>query len=424
MNRKVPFNKGATRRIENSVRDYVTLDRLLFKIVPCRRDDYEKVLCIPTSKAYILMDMYHSSLIRGHTGITKCYQTICRRFSCPNLAEQLRAYFTGCHTCQMFKKGKNFQRPYQKCINLNIPAMRCISMDMKQMTPCHGYTHILVLLCEVSHYMVALPLHSTRIQHILEVFQRGYMAYFGPPSHIICDQDSAFISSQMEAFALKLNISIILVSPTYHKSLQAEHGIKSLSRLLVKHLSEQWNWVSCLSYSTLCYNCYDSPNLDGHSPNELVFGHKMLISPRLEIEPEMVVSGTFKDYCERLSQKLKYLGERLEKFRSTRLDLLNKDRKPHSFQVGHLLVYMFQARGAMVQSTSRKINTYHVGPLVIYNAIGPNQFLLMSLDGIIYPKLIEESRLKAGSLWTHKGKVTTLAELRHALGPNMTIESP
>ena len=48
----------------------------------------------------------------------------------------------------------------------------------------------------------------------------------------------------------------------------------------------------------------------------------------------------------------------------------------------------------------------------------------MSLDGIIYPKLIEESKLKAGSLWTHKGKVTTLAELRHALGPNMTIESP
>ena len=423
MNGKVPFNKGAARRMENSVRDYMTLDGLLFKIVPCGKNDYETVLCIPTSKAHILMDMYHSSLIGGHTGITKCYQTICRRFYCPNLAEQLRAYITGCHTCQMFKKGKQFQRPYQKRINLNVPAMRCISMDMKQMPPCNWYTHILVLLCEVSHYMVALPLHSTRTQHILEVFQRGYMAYFGPPSHIICDQDPAFTSSLMEAFALKLNISIILVSPTNHKSLQAEHGIKSLSGLLVKHLSEQWNRVSCLSYSSLCYNCYDSPNLDGHSPYELVFGHKMLISPKLEIQPEVVVSGTFKEYYERLNKNLKYLGERLEKFRSTRLDLLNKDRRPHSFQVGQL-VYMFQARGAMVQSTSRKINTYYVGPLVIYKAIGPNQFLLMSLDGIIYPKLIEESRLKAGSLWTHKGKVTTLAELRHALGPNMTIESP
>ena len=137
----------------------------------------------------------------------------------------------------------------------------------------------------------------------------------------------------------------------------------------------------------------------------------------------MVVSGTFKDYYERLNKDLKYLDERLEKFRSARLDLLNKDRKSHSFQVGQL-VCMFQARGIMVQSSSRKINTYYVGPLVICKDIGPNQFLLMSLDGIIYHKLTEESRLKAGSLWTHKGKVTTLAELRHALGLNMTIESP
>ena len=98
MNGKVPFNKGAARRMENSVRDYMTLDGLLFKIVPCRKDDHETVLCIPTSKAHILMDMYHSSLIGEHTGITKCYQMICRRFYCPNLAEQLRAYITGCHT--------------------------------------------------------------------------------------------------------------------------------------------------------------------------------------------------------------------------------------------------------------------------------------------------------------------------------------
>ena len=148
----------------------------------------------------------------------------------------------------------------------------------------------------------------------------------------------------------------------------------------------------------------------------------MLISPKLEIQPEVVVSGTFKDYYKRFNKNLKYLGERLEKFRSARLDLLNKDRKPHSFQVGQL-VYMFQERGIMVQSSPRKINTYYVGLLVIYKAIGPNQFLLMSMDHIIYPKLIEESRLKAGSLWTHKGKVTTLAELRHAISRNMTIES-
>ena len=86
-----------------------------------------------------------------------------------------------------------------KRMNINTPAMTRISMDMKQMPANREYSHILVLLCEVSNYMVALPLQSTRNQSILEAFQRGYLAYFGPPTHIICDQDPAFTSSLMEA---------------------------------------------------------------------------------------------------------------------------------------------------------------------------------------------------------------------------------
>ena len=88
----------------------------------------------------------------------------------------------------------------------------------------------------------------------------------GPPTHIICDQDPAFTSSLVEAFVTQLNIKVILVSPTNHKSLQAEHGIKSLSGLLVKHLSEVWSWYSFLPYSMLWYNAYSTPNLNGYSP--------------------------------------------------------------------------------------------------------------------------------------------------------------
>ena len=299
---KVPLGKGAAMRLEQNARNYMLLDGLLFKMIELADGRLDTVLCIPTSKMRILLETYHSSLIGGHTGITKCYQTISQRFYCPNLAENLRAYITGCHICQMFKKGKNFQRPYQKRMNINTTAMTRISMDIKQMPVNRGYSHILVLLCEVSNYMVALPLQSTRTQSILEAFQRGYLAYFGPPTHIICDQDPAFTSSLVQAFVTQLNIKVILVSHTNHKSLQAEHGIKTLSGLLVKHLSEVWSWHSCLSYSMLCYNAYSTPNLNGYSPHELVFG--------LESKVDTVVSGTFTDYYEKLKKNLKYMGER------------------------------------------------------------------------------------------------------------------
>ena len=217
----------------------------------------------------------------------------------------------------------------------------------------------------------------------------------------------------MEAFVTQLNIKIILVSPTNHQSLQAEHGIKSLSGLLVKCLSTVWSWHSVLPYSMLCYNGYSSPNLNGYSPYELVFGHKMTLSHEFEIKVDTVVSGTFKDY-------LQYMGERLQKFRSQRLDLLNKDRKYQAFEVGQI-VYMFQARGSVVETGSRKIKCNYIGPLVIFKAVGANQFLLMSLDGLIYPHLIEQSRLKAGTIWTTKGNVNNLADLRKALSTGLSI---
>ena len=188
-----------------------------------------------------MLNAYHSSLLGGHTGITKCYHTISQRFYSPNLAENLRAYITGCHVCQLFQKGKDFKRPYQKRINLNVPTMTKISMNIKQMPVNKGYSHILVLLCEVTNYMVALPLMSTRTPYILDAFQKGYLAYFGPPTHVVCDQDPAFTSSLMEAFVTQLNIKKILISATNHQSLQAEHGIKCLSGLLVKHLSTVWS---------------------------------------------------------------------------------------------------------------------------------------------------------------------------------------
>ena len=51
------------------------------------------------------------------------------------------------------------------------------------------------------------------------------------------DQDSTFMSSPMNYLFNKLDIKIKTVAPYNNQSLQAEHGIKSLSRILTKHLT-------------------------------------------------------------------------------------------------------------------------------------------------------------------------------------------
>ena len=89
----------------------------------------------------------------------------------------------------------------------------------------------------------------------------------------------------------------------------------------------------------LCYNAHSTPNLNGYSPYELVFGHKMTLSQELELKVDTVVSGTFTDYYEKRKRNLKYMGERLQKFRSQRLDMLNRNRQHHAFEIGQI-VYM------------------------------------------------------------------------------------
>ena len=81
------MGKTAARRLDNNARNYLILDGLLFKIIDDGEDKLDTVLCIPTSKVHILLDAYHSSILGGHTGITKCYHTINQRFYCPNLVE-------------------------------------------------------------------------------------------------------------------------------------------------------------------------------------------------------------------------------------------------------------------------------------------------------------------------------------------------
>ena len=59
--------------------------------------------------------------------------------------------------------------------------------------------------------------------------------------------------------------------------------------------------------------------------------------------------------------------------------------------------------------------------LIIFEAVGSNQFLLMSLDSLIQLHLIEQSRLKVGTIWTTKGNVNNLADIRKALSTGLSI---
>ena len=421
---RYPKHRKAIEKLQQAMlSQYVVQGGLLYIYMKNNFGEQEPILCVPPSKIDIFLDQYHTSLLGGHSGITKCYQTLKQRIYCPNLPYYVRLYIISCHICQLFKSSKRFDRPLmRRFYDINTPTMTNISMDIKHMPPSKSpYKYILVLLCEISNFLVATPMKKATAE-VCSILFDNFMAYYAVPMRIICDQDPAFMSSLCQWFFKAYGIQLVTVSPTNHKSLQAEHGIKSLSNILMKPLSGLGDdWHLYTRPAMLTYNTYNSPNLDNMRPFELTLGRKPILVPRLEDVPHIPITGTFAKAKQVLEQKLKYLREKLQKFRENRLALQNKDKEFHGYTVGQI-VYMYHPRGSLLQAASKKIKCEFVGPLAIYKCVSPNQFLFMSLDGYLYPFLVEETRIKPGFIPTTRGNVSHLAELKKIIRSRFQLQ--
>ena len=269
---RYPKHRKAIKKLQQAMlSQYVVQGGLLYIYMKNNFGEQEPILCVPPSKIDIFLDQYHTSLLGGHSGITKCYQTLKQRIYCPNLPYYVRLYIISCHICQLFKGSKRFDRPLmRRFYDINTPIMTNISMDIKHMPPSKScYKYILVLLCEISNILVATPMKKATAE-VCSILFDNFMAYYAVPMRIICDQDPAFMSNLCQWFIKAYGIQLVTVSPTNHKSLQAEHGIKSLSNILMKHLSGLGDdWHLYTRPAMLTYNTYNTPNLDNLSPFEL-----------------------------------------------------------------------------------------------------------------------------------------------------------
>ena len=158
---------------------------------------------------------------------------------------------------------------------------------------------------EMTNYLVTVPLYQARSEEVGEALIENVITKYCTPDYIIMDQDSTFMSSLMKYLFRKLGVKIKTVGSYNHQSLQAEHVIKSLSNILTKHLTGQGQmWHKYLSLATFAYNIFNSPSLCNHSPYELVFEKRPKILLDLETDPDIKVSGTYKEFFTLLNKRL------------------------------------------------------------------------------------------------------------------------
>ena len=170
-----------------------------------------------------------------------------------------------------------------------------------------GHRYILCIIDEVTNFLIAVPIFQARSEEIGEALLENVITKYCIPKYIIMDQDSAFMSSLMTSH--RLDIKIKTIAPYNHQSLQAEHGIKSLTWILTKHLTSLGQmWTKYLSLAMFGYNTFNSPNLGNYSPYELTFGRKPKLLLNVNSNPDIKVSKNFKEYYELLNKYFSMLN--------------------------------------------------------------------------------------------------------------------
>ena len=283
--------------------------------------------------------------------------------------------------------------------------MSRLSMDLKVMPRSHkGHRYILCIIDEVTKFLITVPIFQARSEDIGEALIENVITKYCIPEYIIMDQDSAFMSSLMTYLFHKFNIKIKTVAPYNHQSLQAEHGIKSLTSILTKHLTSLGQmWMKYLSLATFAYNMSNSPNLGNYSPYKLTFGRKPKMLLNVDSNPDIKASRNFREYYELLNKRIK-LQDILFNFRLQRLAMNNKDRENFQYKGGDL-VYIISPLTSQVRTNSQKIAIKYVGPVIVYKIVGPHNHLLMTLDGKILKGILEHERLKSAIIRTIHGNV-------------------
>ena len=102
-----------------------------------------------------------------------------------------------------------------------------------------GHKFILCVIDEITNYLITMPIYQARSEEIGDALMDNVISKYGIPECMIMDQDSAFMPTIMNNLFKRLNIKVKTVAPFKHQSLQVEHGIKSLSSILSKHLTKQ-----------------------------------------------------------------------------------------------------------------------------------------------------------------------------------------
>ena len=185
---------------------------------------------------------------------------------------KVKRYIEACHICLKTKPKYTKNRPVYGWIPVDYAAMQDLLIDIKTMPQAFGGYHLLLIItCDETNFTIAVHLRDRQTQTIAEDLIYRVIYLFGPPRWIVCDEAVEFTSAVVQAILTMLNCRLKVISPYNHGSSKCERQIKTISKIIVKHLWDKGQmWPLFTTTAAYAMNTFASEALSGFSPFQLV----------------------------------------------------------------------------------------------------------------------------------------------------------
>ena len=131
-----------------------------------------------------------------------------------------------------------------------------------------GYHLLLEITCDQTNFTIAVPFRDRQTQTVT----KALIYRVDPPRQIVCDEATEFTSAIVQAILTMLNCRLKVISPYNHGSSKCERQIKTISKIIVKHLwDKRQMWPLFAITAAYAMNTFAPEALSGFLPFQLIF---------------------------------------------------------------------------------------------------------------------------------------------------------
>ena len=234
--------------------------------------DGAEQLVVPRNLRARLLGMSHRSVLAGHPGQTRMYDSMRKTYYWPQMTADIAAVIRNCRKCAQ-NRLRLSKRSNKMALFPASKPLEDVAIDLLGPLPktLSGNRHLLVISCRFTKLTQLVPLRTITAYHVAVAFCTHWVFKYGPPKTLLSDNGTQFASRLFQSVCLEMGTHNLFTS-TYHPQTngQVERFNRTFLSMVRNYINEnQTDWdvyAFALSYA---YNTHVHRST-GTTPFELI----------------------------------------------------------------------------------------------------------------------------------------------------------